>query len=129
MAIKLEELEAKQGFTYQVEDGVAVLTLDQPGEPVNTLSPETGAAFDELLGRAEQDPAVKAVVFISGKKDNFVAGAKIDFLQTIKTAAEATEISRKGAGGLRPAGRVPQAGGGGHPRRVPRRRPGVGAGV
>jgi 3-hydroxyacyl-CoA dehydrogenase/enoyl-CoA hydratase/3-hydroxybutyryl-CoA epimerase len=100
MAIKLEELEAKQGFTYQVEDGVAVLTIDQQGEPVNTLSPETGAAFAELLGRAEKDPAVKAVVFTSGKKDNFVAGAKIDFLQTIKTAAEATEVSRKGQEGF-----------------------------
>ena len=65
-----------------------------PGEPVNTLSPETGAAFETLLGRAEKDAAVKAVVFISGKKDSFVAGAKIDFLQTIKTAAEATAASR-----------------------------------
>ncbi|MFL5345754.1 MAG: fatty acid oxidation complex subunit alpha FadJ [Hyalangium sp.] len=100
MAIKLEELEAKQGFTYQVEDGIAVLTIDQQGESVNTLSPETGAAFVELLGRAEKDPAVKAVVFTSGKKDNFVAGAKIDFLQTIKTAAAATEISRQGQEGF-----------------------------
>jgi 3-hydroxyacyl-CoA dehydrogenase/enoyl-CoA hydratase/3-hydroxybutyryl-CoA epimerase len=95
MAIKLEELEAKQGFTWQVEDGVAILTFDLPGEAVNTLSPETGTAFDALLGRAEKDPAVKAVVFISGKKDNFVAGAKIDFLQTIQTAAEAARLSRE----------------------------------
>jgi 3-hydroxyacyl-CoA dehydrogenase / enoyl-CoA hydratase / 3-hydroxybutyryl-CoA epimerase len=94
MAIKLEELEAQQGFTYKAEDGVAVITIDQQGEAVNTLSPETGAAFDTLLGYAEKDPAVKAVVFISGKKDNFVAGAKLDFLQTIKTAAKATEVSR-----------------------------------
>ncbi|WP_224364610.1 fatty acid oxidation complex subunit alpha FadJ [Hyalangium versicolor] len=100
MAIKLEELEAKQGFTYQVEEGVAVLTIDQQGESVNTLSPESGEAFTELLGRAEKDPAVKAVIFISGKKDNFVAGAKIDFLQSIQTAAQATEFSRKGQEGF-----------------------------
>jgi len=100
MAIKLEELEAKQGFTYQIEDGVAVLTFDLPGESVNTLSPETGGAFAELMARAEKDPAARAVVFISGKKDNFVAGAKIDFLQQIKTAAEATKVSRDGQEGF-----------------------------
>lgn len=100
MAIKLEELEAQQGFTYKVEDGVAVITIDQPDEPVNTLSPESGGAFETLIGRAEKDPSVKAVVFISGKKDNFVAGAKIDWLQTIKTAAAATEASRKAQEGF-----------------------------
>ncbi len=99
-AMKAQELEAKQGFTYQVEDNVAVLVFDLPGESVNTLSPETGEAFATLLSRAEKDPAVKAVVFLSGKKDNFVAGAKIDFLQTIKTAAEATAASRQGQQGF-----------------------------
>ena len=29
-----------KNFTYQVEDNVAVLTLNIPDEPVNTLSPE-----------------------------------------------------------------------------------------
>ncbi|MBZ4416789.1 fatty acid oxidation complex subunit alpha FadJ [Myxococcus sp. RHSTA-1-4] len=100
MAIKLEELEAKQGFSYQVEDGVAVITYDLPDSPVNTLSPETGEAFSRLMTRAERESEVKAVVFISGKKDTFVAGAKIDFLQTIKTAEEATAISRNGQEGF-----------------------------
>jgi 3-hydroxyacyl-CoA dehydrogenase/enoyl-CoA hydratase/3-hydroxybutyryl-CoA epimerase len=94
-AMKAQELEAKQGFSYQVEDNVAVLVFDQPGESVNTISPEMGEVFVSLLNRAEKDPAAKALVFISGKKDNFVAGAKIDFLQTIKTAAEATAASRQ----------------------------------
>ncbi|MCP3140411.1 fatty acid oxidation complex subunit alpha FadJ [Pyxidicoccus xibeiensis] len=96
MASKLEELEVKQGLSYAVEDGVAVITYDLPDSPVNTLSPETGEAFTRIMSRAEREPEVKAVVFISGKKDNFVAGAKIDFLQTLKTAEEATAISRNG---------------------------------
>src|SRR5688572_17260439 len=99
-AMKAQELEAKQGFTYQVEDGVAVLTIDLPGESVNTLSPETGDAFTALISRAEKDPEVKAVVFISGKNDSFVAGAKIDFLQSLETAAEATAASRQGQQGF-----------------------------
>jgi 3-hydroxyacyl-CoA dehydrogenase/enoyl-CoA hydratase/3-hydroxybutyryl-CoA epimerase len=99
-AMIAQELEAKQGFTYHVEDGVALLVFDLPGESVNTLSPESGEVFASLLTRAEKDPAVKAVVFISGKKDGFVAGAKIDFLQTIKTAAEATAAARQGQQGF-----------------------------
>ncbi|NRD54934.1 fatty acid oxidation complex subunit alpha FadJ [Corallococcus exiguus] len=94
MATKQEAVEAKQGLSYDVTDGVAVITVDQPASPVNTLSPDVGAAFSDLLLQAERDPEVKAVVFISGKKDNFVAGANIDFLQTIKSPADVEAISR-----------------------------------
>ncbi|AFE08744.1 multifunctional fatty acid oxidation complex subunit alpha [Corallococcus coralloides DSM 2259] len=94
MATKQEAVEAKQGLSYDVTNGVAVITVDQPGAPVNTLSPEVGTAFSDLLVQAERDPEVKAVVFISGKKDNFVAGANIDFLQTLKTPADVEAISR-----------------------------------
>lgn len=100
MATVAQQLEAQQGFSWQVEDGVAVLTFDLPGSPVNTLSPETGEAFAALLTRAEQDPAVQAVVLISGKKDHFIAGAKIDLLQTLKTAEEATAVSRQAQQGF-----------------------------
>ena len=65
-------------FTYENVDGVAVITFDTPGEPVNTLSPETGAEFEKVLTRSAGDTTAKCVVFISGKKDSFVASAKID---------------------------------------------------
>jgi len=91
-----QEVEVKNGFGYQVDDGVALIVIDLEGEPVNTLSPKTGEAFIALLERAERDPSVKAVVFTSGKKDSFIAGAKIDFLQTMRTAEEATAASRAG---------------------------------
>jgi 3-hydroxyacyl-CoA dehydrogenase/enoyl-CoA hydratase/3-hydroxybutyryl-CoA epimerase len=103
MAVNVQELETKtppSSFDYSVQDGVAVLTFDLPGESVNTLSPETGGEFDRLMERAQQDPAVKAVVFISGKKDSFIAGAKIDFLQTIRSREEAESASRAGQEGF-----------------------------
>jgi 3-hydroxyacyl-CoA dehydrogenase/enoyl-CoA hydratase/3-hydroxybutyryl-CoA epimerase len=87
-------------FSYRVEEEVAILTLDEPGEPVNTLFPEVGAEFGQLLERASQDSAVKALVFISGKKDNFVAGAKIDLLQQIRRAEDGTALSREGQQGF-----------------------------
>jgi 3-hydroxyacyl-CoA dehydrogenase/enoyl-CoA hydratase/3-hydroxybutyryl-CoA epimerase len=100
MAIKIEAVEAQQGFSYRVENGVAVIIIDQPGEPVNTLSPEVGVEFGRLLDRAAEDAAVKAIVFTSAKKDNFVAGAKIDLFKTIKTAEEAEAFSRQGQQGF-----------------------------
>ncbi len=87
-------------FSTRVEGGVAVLTFDAPGEPVNTLSPEVGDQFEVELRKVELDAAAKAVVFVSGKKDSFVAGAKIDFLSTVKTAAEGADISRRAQQGF-----------------------------
>ncbi len=83
-------------FTYEVVDGVALITFDTPNEAVNTLSPDTGLEFEKLLTRAAGETNVKGVVFISGKKDGFIAGAKIDWLQQLKTAADATAASRQG---------------------------------
>jgi 3-hydroxyacyl-CoA dehydrogenase/enoyl-CoA hydratase/3-hydroxybutyryl-CoA epimerase len=83
-------------FSYAVEDQVAVITFDIEGEPVNTLSPDISQAFEALLTKAAADTTAKAVVFISGKRDSFIAGAKIDFLSTIKTTAEAHALVKQG---------------------------------
>ena len=81
-------------FRVEVEDGVAVVLVDVPGESVNTLSQEVGAELQGLVEELERDPAVKAVVFASGKKEGFVAGAKIEMLQTVRSAAEAEALAR-----------------------------------
>ncbi|MFZ5470589.1 MAG: fatty acid oxidation complex subunit alpha FadJ [Myxococcota bacterium] len=91
---------APSAFTSRVEDGVAIFTLDVPDEPVNTLSPQVGAELERLLEKAERDDQVKAVVFVSGKKDNFVAGAKIDFLSTLETAEDAEAASKQAQAGF-----------------------------
>ena len=92
MAIQAEELGKGSYFSYAASGGVAVITFDDPGESVNTLCPESGAEFARLVERANQDGAVKALVFISGKKDSFIAGAKIDFIQTL-TSQQAVEMT------------------------------------
>ncbi|MGQ0504709.1 MAG: fatty acid oxidation complex subunit alpha FadJ [Myxococcaceae bacterium] len=87
-------------FTYKLEGDVAVLTFDIPEEPVNTLSGETGQEFEKVLQKLESDPAAKAAVFISGKKDSFVAGAKIEMIQSVKNAAEATALAKSAQEGF-----------------------------
>lgn len=76
-------------------DGVAVLTLDIPGESVNTLNSRFSADFAEAFAEIEANQDVKAVVFTSGKKD-FLVGADVKMLEAVKTAKEAAELSRIG---------------------------------
>ena len=83
-------------LTTVVEDGIAVVTLDLPGESVNKFSravkDEFTAAFAELQG----DAAVRAIVIISGKKDVFVAGADIEEFVALRSVEVATRLSRDG---------------------------------
>lgn len=84
-------------FTVTMEQGVALLTFDLPGEPVNKLGPQTVAEFESLFfGRLQDDPDVRAVVLISGKPDTFIAGADIDQFLLIETAEDGTAMSKAG---------------------------------
>ncbi|HET9554690.1 MAG TPA: fatty acid oxidation complex subunit alpha FadJ [Anaeromyxobacteraceae bacterium] len=87
-------------FTVEAADGVATLLLDVPGESVNTLSAEVGDELDRLLTRLEQDAAVKAIVVASAKRDGFIAGAKLEMIRAVGSAAEAEELSRQAQAGF-----------------------------
>jgi 3-hydroxyacyl-CoA dehydrogenase/enoyl-CoA hydratase/3-hydroxybutyryl-CoA epimerase len=60
-------------------DGVATLTWDLPGRPVNLVNAESIASFDAAVRRAVDDPDAKGVVVASAKGD-FIAGADLEFL-------------------------------------------------
>jgi 3-hydroxyacyl-CoA dehydrogenase / enoyl-CoA hydratase / 3-hydroxybutyryl-CoA epimerase len=88
--------ERAQAVTLEVEDGVAVLTFDLPGESVNKFSPSVIEEFTAHIGRIEQDAGIRAAVFLSGKPGNFVAGADIDQFLGFRTAADAAQASAFG---------------------------------
>jgi 3-hydroxyacyl-CoA dehydrogenase/enoyl-CoA hydratase/3-hydroxybutyryl-CoA epimerase len=77
-------------------DGVALLVMDVEGEPVNTLRQNFQDEFNEMCSRISGDAAVRAVVFASGKPDGFIAGADVQMLGRVRTAAEGAAISRGG---------------------------------
>lgn len=58
-------------------DGVAVLTIDVPGRPMNVLTLEMMADLGRAIERASADDAVKGVVLTSGKPNGFIAGADL----------------------------------------------------
>jgi len=86
-------------FHTEMRGEVAVVTFDLPGEPVNTLSPAVGTEFAQELERLGQDDAVKAIVFTSGKQD-FVVGADVKWLGSLRTAADGELASREGQHGF-----------------------------
>ncbi len=84
-----------RNFRVTVDDGVATVLVDVPGEPVNTISPEVGAELSKVVDALASDGEVKAVVIASGKKDGFIAGAHIDTFQALTTAADAEALARE----------------------------------
>src|SRR5438132_5358162 len=67
---------------YQVNDGIAVITIDNP--PVNALAPGVLEGIEDAVARGVQDPSVKALVLI-GAAETFVAGADINIFKTMTT--------------------------------------------
>ena len=83
-------------LTLQHPDGIAVVTIDLPGEPVNKVTAGLRAEFAALFAQLHGDRTVKGVVLISGKSDTWLAGADIDEFLTLKSAADAEALSRGG---------------------------------
>ncbi|MEZ4445975.1 MAG: fatty acid oxidation complex subunit alpha FadJ [Polyangiaceae bacterium] len=77
-------------------DGIAVVTFDVPGATMNTLRADFVAEFTRVVGEIAHNPDVRAAVLISGKRDSFIAGADIDMLEAIETAADAEAMVRRG---------------------------------
>ena len=75
---------------YEVRDGVAILTLDNP--PVNGLSHAVRSAFAEGLDKANVDASVKAIV-VTGAGKAFSGGADIKEFGSSKAGAEPNLLS------------------------------------
>lgn len=82
-------------FTFDVEDGVAIVLLDRAGESINTIAPEIYDEFASVVDRIETDPGIKAVVFGSAKTGSFLAGADIRMFETLVDPAEAAAAVRE----------------------------------
>ena len=64
---------------YSTEDGVALLTIDVPGKPMNVFTPEFFGDLAAAIERVSSDDGVKGAVVTSGKS-SFMAGADLKSL-------------------------------------------------
>jgi 3-hydroxyacyl-CoA dehydrogenase / enoyl-CoA hydratase / 3-hydroxybutyryl-CoA epimerase len=83
-------------LTTVVEEGIAIVTFDVPGEPVNTLSDAVKVEFEALLIHLRDDDLIRAAVLISGKPDSFIAGADIEEFTALTTQGAAERLSFEG---------------------------------
>ena len=83
-------------LTVDVRDEVAVVTLDVSDAPVNTFTRAVRDEFVALLDRLDHDQGVRAAVLLSGKADVWIAGADVEELVALRSAADAEQLSRLG---------------------------------
>lgn len=88
--------DAATGVTLTLDDGVGVLSLDQPDSPVNTLNSRLGPVFEEAFDRVLHDAAFTALVLASGKADTWIAGADIEELRGLQRAEDGAALARGG---------------------------------
>lgn len=91
------ETVSASAFTLAFTDQhVGIITIDVPGEKVNTLKAEFVEQICAILQKAQQYSQLKGLVLISGKPDSFIAGADITMIANCQTAAEASSLAQKG---------------------------------
>ena len=78
------------------QDHVGIITIDVPGEKMNTLKAEFAGQIAAIIAEARRDPQLAGVVLISGKTDNFIAGADISMIDRCQSAQEAEALAKQG---------------------------------
>ena len=91
---------AKREYEYfdnfEMKDGIGIIRLNGPGA-VNTISPKMQDDVDKIFNdHVVGNKDLKGLVFISSKKDNFIAGADIDMIKNTENKADLKEICMKG---------------------------------
>lgn len=77
-------------------DHVGIITIDVPGEKMNTLKAEFAGEITAIIAEARRDPQLAGLVLISGKTDNFIAGADISMIDRCQSAQEAEALAKQG---------------------------------
>jgi 3-hydroxyacyl-CoA dehydrogenase/enoyl-CoA hydratase/carnithine racemase len=80
-------------FDLKVEDGgIGVVRFDVAGDAMNTWTDKAFLSFDELMGELDRTPGITGLIFISGKPDNFFAGANLKMIGEIGKGEEARDM-------------------------------------
>lgn len=83
-------------LTVRATAGIAWLELNVPDARVNKITRAVRGELDSALNRLAVDDDVHAVVLISRKVDNFIAGADIDEFAALQSREQALALVREG---------------------------------
>lgn len=81
MAVVEQDAQRKTLVHYEVRDGVAILTLDDP--PANTYTYELMQDLDRCVLRARMDESAHVIVLVGNGEKFFCAGANISMLNSV----------------------------------------------
>ncbi|MHB8909723.1 MAG: 3-hydroxyacyl-CoA dehydrogenase NAD-binding domain-containing protein [Syntrophales bacterium] len=70
------------------QGGIGVITFDVVGEAMNTWTEDAFRGFDRVMQELEKAQGIRGIIFISGKPENFLAGANLKLLSQIENAEE-----------------------------------------
>jgi 3-hydroxyacyl-CoA dehydrogenase / enoyl-CoA hydratase / 3-hydroxybutyryl-CoA epimerase len=89
--------QAAPPVRMDVEDGIAIIRLNDEARPVNVISAALIAEMTRILERLERgEGGVRAAVILSEKKGTWIAGADIDEFKNFTTPADGERASRTG---------------------------------
>lgn len=82
-----------QFFKTSKEDRICIVTFERQDKEANTLGETVLRELNGVLSQIAEDSSVGGVVFVSGKKDQFIAGADIEDIAKFKSAKDAEQGS------------------------------------
>lgn len=85
-----------EAVRYERRDGMAVVTLDAPGEKVNVLTSAFLAALEQMALRLAAEEGLRGAVVVSAKSGGFIAGADIEAIAAVRDPATGTALAREG---------------------------------
>ncbi|WP_417618218.1 fatty acid oxidation complex subunit alpha FadJ [Oceanisphaera sp.] len=83
-------------FTLELQDEIGIITMDVPGERMNTLRASFVDEIHALLTDIKANSNIKGLVLRSGKADSFIAGADVNMLAACTSAEQAEALSKAG---------------------------------
>jgi len=75
-------------FQLKSEKNIGIVTFDVTGDAMNTWTDEAFSSFFRLLDELEKTNTLKGLILISGKHDNFFAGANLKNLAQLSSPEE-----------------------------------------
>jgi 3-hydroxyacyl-CoA dehydrogenase / enoyl-CoA hydratase / 3-hydroxybutyryl-CoA epimerase len=76
------------------EDGIAILSFNQPNSAVNVINEATMSGFEKLLNEIIADTGIKGVILTSSKKD-FMVGADLNMIVGVNSAREIMDAANR----------------------------------
>ena len=73
-------------------DGIALLTIDVPGQSMNVITPDFLTDFGAAIARIGSEDAIKGAVICSGKDSGFMAGMDLKYLSAMLREATSGEV-------------------------------------